>query len=424
MSTTTNRPRYGAMKRPHDLSSACESDDSCPRANPPKRHKPDSDNNDDLPSHTSAPVNDSRGDVTTEEDGGGKNLERAPSPETVSAISYRNDTLAAFNIVVGSELPPRLKEWTDGILEWARKNVADWERFRATADEWRRTSTDIDSRSLGKEEWTSSLQNAITGVMSAQSDDLVHSINSSAMAWVPVLLPRERKGFSAPKSGLKTPRPDSYVGFTTAAFTTGPPFLSNYFLSNLNICGAGHASTPSPDPLDCRYPFLIIEATSGATGGLLQAQNQAALSGACALNILQGLKKMGAKARRSSHDTTTVSKRNREKREHYLADRTLKEQRDAWVAAASKWIHPQPPQLAVFSLTTDSSVHELWIHHFNAAKEYRMSRLGVFDSTDPKSQDELLVRLAAIAAWADGEFRDWLADNLGEYAELSVKGRL
>lgn len=41
------------------------------------------------------------------------------------------------------------------------------------------------------------------------------------------------------------------------------------------------------------FPFLIVEAKSGATGGnLFQAQNQAAVSGASAINILKSLEKL------------------------------------------------------------------------------------------------------------------------------------
>lgn len=49
-------------------------------------------------------------------------------------------------------------------------------------------------------------------------------------------------------------------------------------------------SDPHVTPLGLRFPFLIIEAKTAATGGnLYQAQNQVAVSGSAALKIFEAL---------------------------------------------------------------------------------------------------------------------------------------
>lgn len=57
-------------------------------------------------------------------------------------------------------------------------------------------------------------------------------------------------------------------------------------------------SDPHVTPLGLRFPFLIVEAKSGATGGnLYQAQNQAAVGGSTALQIFATLKMCAKKVK-------------------------------------------------------------------------------------------------------------------------------
>ncbi|KAF9886781.1 hypothetical protein FE257_011158 [Aspergillus nanangensis] len=90
---------------------------------------------------------------------------------------------------------------------------------------------------------------------------------------------------------LKDPHPSISVGISheslthTLQSTHGDHAL--FLLHNLQKPGS-LIGNPLVTPSTLRFPFLIIEVTSGATGGsLFQAQNQAAVSGASAINILK-----------------------------------------------------------------------------------------------------------------------------------------
>lgn len=83
---------------------------------------------------------------------------------------------------------------------------------------------------------------------------------------------------------LKGSRPEIYLGLSDRALAvalhsagiTNVDFLLNDLQDTSELI-----SDPGVTPLSLRYPFLLVEAKSGATGGnLYQAQNQAAVGGA------------------------------------------------------------------------------------------------------------------------------------------------
>ncbi|KAF2135331.1 uncharacterized protein K452DRAFT_260828, partial [Aplosporella prunicola CBS 121167] len=90
--------------------------------------------------------------------------------------------------------------------------------------------------------------------------------------------------------GLRTPKPDLYIGFSDDALTS--PSVPRMFLTDIQQEGV-LISDASPMMVGCRFPFLIIEAKSAATGGNpFQAENQAAVGGACAVRLLQKIQEV------------------------------------------------------------------------------------------------------------------------------------
>lgn len=108
---------------------------------------------------------------------------------------------------------------------------------------------------------------------------------------------------------IKTPRPDISIGLRNAVLVKAlqSEGLNKLEAKNLleklqdikarNCSEPALCSKPTPRALDIRFPFLPVESKAYATGNpVFDAQNQAAVSGACALNILHNLDKLARSA--------------------------------------------------------------------------------------------------------------------------------
>lgn len=129
-----------------------------------------------------------------------------------------------------------------------------------------------------------------------------------------------------------------------------------------------------------------MEAKGLATGSnMAGAQNQAAVDGACALNILHDLKLTA---------TTHTS-------------RTSADQ-------------PKARQI-LFSVVTEGPIHELWVH-YQMGEEYHMTLLRIWRTTIAKEASEFVRAMAGILRWGVGIFR---ADVLRELTaiETILRGR-
>lgn len=140
-----------------------------------------------------------------------------------------------------------------------------------------------------------------------------------------------------PQWDVKTPRPDISIGLSNDAVVNAlrSPHLTRKGAKNLLTTLAAPDARNNGKPLLClgstkqevqiRFPFMPVEGKSYATGRTIyEAQNQAAVSGACALEILHRLDDLAQKAKPSSH---------------------------------SKGQH------IVFSVCTQGPIHELWTHY-------------------------------------------------------------
>lgn len=96
---------------------------------------------------------------------------------------------------------------------------------------------------------------------------------------------------------LETPRPDRSVGLSDESLVNNlEPKMgrstARSFLLDLQDT-TSLVSDPHVTPLGLRFPFLIVEVKAGSTrGNLYQAQNQAAVGGSTALQILRNLSEL------------------------------------------------------------------------------------------------------------------------------------
>ena len=101
-------------------------------------------------------------------------------------------------------------------------------------------------------------------------------------------------------------------------------------------------SEPTTAVLQIRFPFLIVEGKSYATcRTIYQAQNQAAVSGACALNILHDLSNLVNNVKSESLSQTTP---------------------------------------IVFTVTAEGPIYELWAHYMTMEDGDRLYQISIIQS--------------------------------------------
>lgn len=155
--------------------------------------------------------------------------------------------------------------------------------------------------------------------------------------------------------------------------------LPRLFFNDLQSNG-DLTSDPTAQGSALCFPFFIAEAKSGATGGnMFQAQNQAAVSGAMAINILRGLQKSYGDAGFSDDDLP----------------------------------------LLVFSAVNEGPVHELWAHYWNANKgSHSMTCIGVWRTTNAKGARELVGVVASILRWGASDLKPSILKRVAVIARL------
>lgn len=106
----------------------------------------------------------------------------------------------------------------------------------------------------------------------------------------------------------------------------------------------------------------------------MAAQNQAAVGGACALNILRRLELSVLSMRQTPGSSST-------------------------------------PRQIVFSIVTEGPIHELWVH-FQVDDAYHMTLLRIWRTTFPKEAKELVLAVAKILGWGVSNLRDAILEKL------------
>lgn len=143
-------------------------------------------------------------------------------------------------------------------------------------------------------------------------------------------------------------------------------------------------SVPAPRALDLAFPFAVVEGKAYSTDKqIFEAENQAAVSVACAHNILHRLDRMANRG-----------------------------------AAAAK---TQPRVL--FSFTTQGPIHELWAHWTIVKAGVRIFESKLWDSWNGLVQEraeEFIIKLNSVCDWGTGPFMKSVVEGLGKVALQAV----
>ncbi|KAI9856814.1 MAG: hypothetical protein M1813_008751 [Trichoglossum hirsutum] len=136
---------------------------------------------------------------------------------------------------------------------------------------------------------------------------------------------------------------------------------------------------PAPRALDLAFPFAVVEGKAYSTGKqIFEAENQAAVSMACAHNLLHCLDRM------ADRGTTTET---------------------------------QPRVL--FSITTQGPIHELWAHWTVVKGGVRVFESKLWDSWNGlvlERAEDFIVKLNSVCLWGTGPFLKTVVEPLGKVA--------
>ncbi|PKY01711.1 hypothetical protein P168DRAFT_54762 [Aspergillus campestris IBT 28561] len=341
---------------------------------------------------------------------------RSSSPSRPNDAQYRGGPLRRANIRVDEEIPVDISDYSTNIVF----NVldSDDDHLKKISQKLWEKSKELVKNASGETEWTEALYTAIdelrpTGLAIASNRDWRVDLKPPVHNPLPMIprkrnqsqqtLPRNRMTdnlhpsphslhrveSTIPIFKLKDPRPDICVGLSDDSLsgflgTEGGRGAAQNFLFDLQDTST-LISDPHVTPLNLRFPFLIIELKSGATGGnLYQAQNQAAVGASTALQILKNLAEL--------RDTQDLDDENRE---------GVEESRESTQAMTSITSN------MVFSITTEGPIHELWLHFRRPNKyDFYMVCLGIWRTTLKHGSLDFLRHLSAILKWGNGEFRN------------------
>ncbi|KAL9622615.1 MAG: hypothetical protein Q9160_003112 [Pyrenula sp. 1 TL-2023] len=196
------------------------------------------------------------------------------------------------------------------------------------------------------------------------------------------------------RSPVKTPRPDLSIGIEldtliSALYPTLDSNDARSFIDWLQEEMVQHESGGPSEPMlipipalragDLAFPFAVIEGKAYSTGKqIFEAENQAAVSMACAHNILHRLDRM-------ANDGTTASTQTR----------------------------------VLFSITTEGPIHELWAHWTVVKSGVRMFESVLWDSWNGLVQSralDFIVKLHNVCVWGTGPFMESAVEGLKKVA--------
>lgn len=170
-----------------------------------------------------------------------------------------------------------------------------------------------------------------------------------------------------PGNPLTTPKPDIVVGLSRQSFSEVHQVLLGEWQDKEQLL-----SEPQLVQHGLHFPFLLVEAKGLATSGnIMGAENQAAVGGACAINILRAL--------------------------HHLEPNF-------------------PLPRIVFSISTEGPIHQLSIHYI-VGGEYHMTVHRAWRTTLDRDCTELVVALAHIIQWGGNQYRNEITASLERIVE-------
>lgn len=188
---------------------------------------------------------------------------------------------------------------------------------------------------------------------------------------------------------MKTPRPDISIGLKESALIESLQSRglavddTEYLLTTLATPHAGNpallCSEPTQAALQIRFPFCVLEGKSYATcSSIYEAQNQAAVSGACSLKIL--------------HDLDNLVRKSDPKR----------------------FSKVQP---IVFSICTEGPIHQLWAHYTiggrgDGDRTYYMAQVKTCDVGVCEDTVMFLQAVDNVLRWGSGKYKEAISEQL------------
>lgn len=194
------------------------------------------------------------------------------------------------------------------------------------------------------------------------------------------------------KDALKTPRPDFTVGLRHSTISNAlmkrglSKFKADDFLKFLQrerkLC-----SDPTQNFLNVRFPILVIEGKAYATGKtVFEAQNQAAVSGACMVNLRQQLT-------------------------------------DLFEGVFSS-VRGKKTHLA-FSICTAGPQIEFWVHYTLSEDNVRSHYMNIFRTCYGSLQgglEDFLMDVERLMRWTKDDFLKEVTDQLCKLANHAARG--
>ena len=189
-------------------------------------------------------------------------------------------------------------------------------------------------------------------------------------------------------SPVQTPQPAVTVGFSHRSLVEeiseiGPSQAKiDQFLRKYQT-NAELYTSPARSGAGCRFPFLTVESKSYSSGdGMFEAQNQAAVSGACITNLLKGIPDFD----------------HRDSQHYSLLSET-----------------------PVWSICTDGSVLQLWVHYTTMQDGHRFYCSKLYDACQIPIVEQVtrfLINVDKIFVWATSELLSYIALKV-TYLELA-----
>jgi hypothetical protein len=195
-------------------------------------------------------------------------------------------------------------------------------------------------------------------------------------------------------NNLLTSKPDITLGLAHNSFTPVQKRVLRLLQDDSHLL-----SDPHQAQIGLRFPFLVVETKGGAaSGNMIGAQNQAAVDGACVMNILGDFHNVVTRITTTAgHHSRTVVEDN--------------EDEDNTVPAI------------VFSVTTEGPLHEIWVH-YQLGDTYQMTCHRAWRTTRFEDASDFVRCLTSIVNWGRQEFRDALLKLLGRIERPVLDGVL
>lgn len=220
-----------------------------------------------------------------------------------------------------------------------------------------------------------------------QGERSLPSPDTSQSTMPPPAAPSQSK-----QDAVKTPRPGFTIGLRQSKISNAlmkrglSKFKADDFLKVLQrerkLC-----SDPTQNFLNVRFPILVIEGKAYATGKtVFEAQNQAAVSGGCMVNLRQQLT-----------DLFEGVFPNLRGRKTHLA----------------------------FSICTEGPQIEFWVHYALSEDNVRSHYMNIFRTCYGSLQgglEDFLMDLERLMRWTKDEFLKEVADQLCKLANHAVRG--